>query len=202
MTRTLILAALALVFATCAPIAPTPAVADRAHDDLVIMLAQYGIHEAGFFRAHADHLAVWEVLKQRAEGPLWEQCHGDLHCAARRYSAGRSEVIDNDRDRWVLDLNWAAIEPLGWNPQDGAWSRYRGAWLEALDSSEAWLDGRIRAHCRYRPMHWGGMRIRRDRQRANRAVAAGRWRHADCRDETGKPTRNGFFCVAGRCRWE
>ena len=199
MTRTLIAVALALLFAVCTP--PARTAADRDHDELVLLLARYGVHEANLRDAHADHLAVWEVLKQRAEGPLWHVCRGDLRCAALRYSAGRSENVTNDRNRWVLDLNFAGTEPEGWPRERARWSRARDAWLATLDRAEAWLDGNLRARCRYRPMHWGGMRIARDRARADRAVLSGRWRNAQCRDETGKPTRNRFFCVAGQCEW-
>ncbi|MCP4204257.1 MAG: hypothetical protein GY769_20260 [bacterium] len=203
MTRTLLGTALALLFLTCTAVAPVGAEDEpRDHDDLVITLARYGIHEAGFFRAHADHLAVWEVLKQRAEGPLRAECEGDLRCAALRYSAGRSENVTNNRNRWVLGLNFAAIAPESW-PADADWDRwYREPWLETIDRAEAWLDGEIRADCKYRPLHWGGMRRARDRARANRAIASGRWRDAECRDEEGVPTINGFFCVSGLCRWE
>ena len=197
MTRILIIAALALVSVVCTP----RAVADRDHDDLVLILARYGVHEADLRDAHADHLAVWEVLRQRAEGPLRHVCGGDLRCAARRYSAGRSESVTNDRNRWVHGLNFAGTEPLGW-PSHARWSRNREAWLATIDRAEAWLAGHVRARCRFRPLHWGGMRIARDRARADRAVLSGRWRNAQCRDETGKPTRNRFFCVAGQCSWD
>lgn len=202
MRRILTTLAVALLFATCTfqprvaaeeglPWDPTP---------LALVLARYAVHEADF-GAVGDHQALWEVLRQRAWGPLFDKCLGDLRCAAERYSAGRSVRATNDRNHWVLGLNPLGAPPDGWPEAERRWSRVRSSWLNTLERAEDWLEARQRPLCRYRPLHWGSRRHRVDQNRATRMLRAGRWQDADCRDTTGRPTRNLFLCVTGRCEW-
>jgi hypothetical protein len=208
MKRSLIGAALALLFAVCTTL-PTAAnesdPVDALFEDeepLALVLARYGVHEANFFRARADHLAIWEALRQRAWGPLFNECLGDLRCAAKLYSAGRSEAVTNDRNRWVLGLNLAGTKPDGWPDEEVRWSeRHSRAFRGTVVLAHDWLQGRVRPQCRYRPMHWGSRRHPTDRTRANRALLEGRWRDAECVDDEGRRTRNGIYCVRGRCEW-
>lgn len=193
--------AAALLYAACAM---TPVAAEESPPwdptPLALVLARYAVHEADF-RAEGDHRALWEVLRQRAWGPLFDECLGDLRCAAERYSAGRSVRETNDRNHWVLGLNPLGVAPDGWPEAERRWDRVQEPWLDTLARAERWLEERPRPLCRYRPLHWGSRRHRVDQNRAARMLRAGLWRDADCRDQTGRPTRNLFLCVAGRCEW-
>jgi hypothetical protein len=171
------IAILALLFALCTPTQPVTA---HTRDELVTLLARYGVNEASFHGG--DHLALWEVLEERAWGPLWDACHGDIRCSARLYSAGRSERLTPRVGRILAQ------------PQ------HQARWQATLRRARRWLAGEIKPLCRYRPVHWGGMRLAVDRERARRALREGRWRSAECYDpETRRPTRNDFFCISGEC---
>lgn len=180
-----------------------PLIEDR---DIALWYARYAVHESA---RQADEVPLWEVLKWRASGPLESVCHGDLLCSLHEYSARRLLLPSNDRTRSIANLNREGAFPGGaWISERGWTERFRQKWLDTLARADAWYaslwrgpeDGSGTApsgatlDCRYRPHHWGGMRLEVDRQRADRALREGRWRRAEC-----EGTSNGFFCVVGLC---
>lgn len=161
--------------------------------DVALWYARYAVHESA---NRADELPLWEVLKWRAFGPLFEDCLGDLMCSLHKYAGGRLQRPTNDRTRAILRLDRSGSFPgeafvslRGWN------ERYREQWLETVERADTWYGGEgEEVNCRYRPHHWGSRRLFVDRQRADRALREGRWRRAEC-----EGTSNGYFCVVGLC---
>lgn len=72
-----------------------------------------------------------------------------------------------------------------------SWNR---RWADLRAYAGRIADGEIADPCGGRAMHWGGLTIDADAERAERAVREGRWRRLDCGD-----TRNAFYAeVAAR----
>lgn len=63
-----------------------------------------------------------------------------------------------------------------------SWTRADNArWYELRAIATDALEGGTPSPCEARTSHWGGMAIASDAERANSAIAAGRWRKAKCR---------------------
>jgi hypothetical protein len=162
---------------------------------LEVHLARVAVHEAGLER-HADAVAIWSVLRWRSlhVPELVERCGGALVCVARAYAAERDY-----REAWIGQLGLPVAKPSSWPDQEVSWERYgQSRWTRMIELARRWLRGEMPPPCRYTPHHWGARRIAIDVARAERAVAAGRWRDAECYDPVRRePTANGFYSIVG-----
>ncbi|GAF81246.1 unnamed protein product [marine sediment metagenome] len=175
MTRALIIA-LVLLFAPCTPL---PVAAD---DDTPtqLLLARAYIGEAGWY-SRRDHEAIYWAIANRAT------MRGvSFRVQLLAYAKG----IERD---WVGGLQEDGLGEA-W-PEEYDREVYAPLWRRALVFAATDLVFAPENPCNGDPEHWGGMRIRRDRLRANRAVEDGRWQPLACGG-----TRNRFYAVRGRRR--
>lgn len=123
--------------------------------------------------SEADCAALLWVVRKRAERS--GRTFVDTLLA---YSALKS---DSRRVREVR--SWTADDVPG---QSASWNR-RWAKLRTLAADV--LAGRVQDPCSARTVHWGGMSLRGDHERAQRALRAGKWVLARCSQRTS----NTFF---------
>lgn len=166
-------------------------------EDEVLWAARLAVHEAGFSN-HAEHLAIWEVLKNRANRELAPWCDGDIACAVHRYSANRLRNPRTRRARWARSLQRDGLIPRHWPQHRRRWEVVKDDWLATVDLANRYFAGEQLIRCNGRLFHWGSMNIEPDRTRATRALRDGRWRRARCRTVYGiipRPhhRRNEFF---------
>ncbi len=126
-----------------------------------LLLARACWVEAGF--SLADCAAINSVLKARAERSGWT-----YERMLWAYTALRRK---NPRATFARKLP-DGDEPT-WNEADNArWSELRALAVDAL-------AGNVPSPCG-RAVHWGGLDIPSDAERAHGAVSAGRWRRVRC----------------------
>jgi len=150
--------------------------------DTALVMAQLYVAEAGW-RSPRDYAAIHHSITEgaRRRGVTVEK-------QARDY--GSIFKTDSSRATWVLGLNGEMTEPEGW-PDDVSWERYgRPRWARVLMESQINEVFMPTNPCRGVPRHWGGRTLARDRARARRAIAAGRWIPLQC-----GPTINGYYAT-------
>lgn len=135
-----------------------------------LRLAQACFVEGGW--SVPDCATIVHIIKRRAAGSsleavLWS--YSALKANTPRAVLAR-DLPDGDFDSWSASEN-------------RAWSTIRAAATEAL-------AGRLRSACPG-ASHWGAPDIERDVANALRAISAGRWRVAKCRQNT----RNVFYAI-------
>lgn len=142
-----------------------------------LMLAQAMVLEADM-DAETDHAALGYALKRRAEKrgiPIEQEI--------REYVAG-FKAKPNARIRWILALTLTDAQPRGY-PSNVRWRP--DAWMRVIDRAIGVLEGTLGDPCG--ATQYGGKKLKRDRERAARAVKAGRWVLAAC----SKRTLNNFY---------
>jgi hypothetical protein len=176
MRKHLLAALTALVFATCTPL---PVAADDDTPTRVLLARAY-VGEAGWY-SRRDHQAIYWSIANRAavRGVTFrEQLLAYAKGIDRGYVAGLQE--DGLGEAWPEHYDREVYDPL---------------WRRVLVFAAVDLVFEPENPCDGDPEHWGGMRIRRDRLRATRAVEEGRWEPLVCGG-----TRNRFYAVRGRRR--
>lgn len=178
MTRQLIVAALALLFAFCTPM--TPAIAEPETPTSVLLARAY-VGEAGW-HSRRDHAAIFHAVANRS---------------AARGVAFRTQLLAyakgiNGRS-WVADLRGDGTLGEAWPEQHYPRERFEPLWRRVLVFAATDVVFEPENPCDGNPEHWGGMAITTDRLRAHRAVEDGRWAALDCGG-----TRNRFYAVRGR----
>lgn len=135
-----------------------------------------------------DRAAQWHLLKRKAD-----RTGKPLDATIRSYVSA-FKVGLSDRSRWKLQLTEACDEPEGWQEGvEGPWSTYVKRCGRLFEDARAFLDGTLVDPCA-RASHWGSRTIRRDAERAARAVKAGRWLPAKCSGRTA----NAYFVEVRR----
>ena len=144
-------------------------------------LARVYLAEAGW--SAPDHAGIYHALRRRQRGRGDETLSETMRAYSRGLWRGRSA-----RARWILALRPDGTEPAGW-PARWSWPRNAPRWRQLLDRARAHLAQAPPVPCLDgTPEHWGGLSLRADRVRAERAVRAGRWRRLTC-----PGARNAFF---------
>lgn len=158
-----------LAFLTCLLFTNT---ADAQPRNVQLWLARYCVSEAGFqvnkpFEEYTnDCAAIARVLSNRSS-------RGKVTIGIMRaYSRRLFDLDRNDRRCYISHLTTSHREPPCW-PDNLAWSRYRGRFVEIYRLAGKLLTNEVTAPCD--PDHWGAptRRIRR------RARGYG-WRVVDC----------------------
>ncbi len=185
--RKTLTAVLALLLLASSATATEPTQPPEELEELSHRLAQLYISEASWAGLE-DHPAIYWALRNRAETldrSMLEQM--------RRYSRPLFRPT-SARQAWIAALRTDGAQPDVW-PENVSWDRYTDRWKLILSRARAHVREAPRNPCDGRVEHWGGMRIARDRVRADRALERGAWRRLDCGE-----TRNTFFEVLRRRR--
>ena len=144
-----------------------------------LWLSRAQVAEAGW-TSTVDHDSIAWALSRRWSAARVRYPLTRFVDTVRAYCAGMGEDVDPiGRLVWVRNLPAVGSdEPPGWN-RKARWSAHLPLWRSVLERSGRWARGEVRDPSRGRADHWGGMAHEADRRRAERAIAAGRWRRAE-----------------------
>lgn len=172
MRRVALAVLLLALFATDTHALPIPAEQWTPRARLWLSRAQ--VAEAGWI-ATTDHDVMAWVLARR-----WRALQSKFPAigftdAVRSYCAGLGNRTPSRRQLWVRALTTDGSPPSGW-PSHVSWSAHLPRWRAVVERTDEWAAGRVKDPSRGRADHWGATRLDADVRRAQRAVAAGRWR--------------------------
>ena len=142
---------------------------------IALLLAHACFLEASF--AAPDCAAIVYVAAKRAGCDSPGDCPG-LERSLRRYELALT--VDSPRARFIRALPWG--DSPAWSRADNRrWAELRALVTRLLDGTEPDPCPTAR--------QFGSRTLRRDRERAARAIAAGRWAYAVC----SRRTLNAFY---------
>lgn len=159
----------------------TDTAARRVGEPVTLLLARAALAESDW--SAPDRAALLHVLDRRAKraGISVEQM-------AQRYVSAYVVGLSH-RSAWKLTLAADCSEPEGWQRDvEGDWHGYAKRCARLFEDVRAFQRGELADPCSG-ATQWGARNLKRDAERAARAVKAGRWLPARC----SAPTANAFY---------
>lgn len=162
----------------------------RDESALAFALAKIGVNEAGIATVRPAEIAlIWQTVEARGltARERLEWLRGHSSCVLGEHPPLSGVRPGNcSWTRWLLDSD---AEPDGWSEAYPSlrWSRYIERWRQIRELSRRLVAGEIVMRpCPVAPLTWGSAE---DTPRALRRGLV----LIDCRDESGRPTRNRGF---------
>lgn len=162
----------------------------RDESALALGLAKIGVNEAGIATVHPAEIAlIWQTVEAR--GDTARERLGWLrgHSSCVLGESGTRSGVRPGNCAWSRNLRDSDAEPEGWSERYPhlRWSRYALRWRQIRELSRRLIAGEIVMRpCPVAPLTWGSAE---DTPRALRRGLV----MIDCRDESGRPTRNRGF---------